>query len=73
MKINKSVFLIKKMDCPAEENIIRMKLDDIDGIKNLEFDIQNRTLHLLHLGNLELVEERIHGLNFDASLLKQRN
>ena len=32
------------MDCPSEENLIRMKLEDISGIENLEFDIANRKL-----------------------------
>lgn len=32
------------MDCPSEENIIRMKLDGAPGIQSLNFDIPNRKL-----------------------------
>ena len=32
------------MDCPSEENMIRMKLDGIEVIRKLEFDIENRNL-----------------------------
>jgi Co/Zn/Cd efflux system component len=40
--VNKTIFEITKMDCPSEENLIRMKLDGISGIVNLDFDIPNR-------------------------------
>jgi len=42
--MNKTIFEISKMDCPSEENIIRIKLDGMPGIKNLTFDIANRKL-----------------------------
>jgi len=40
--MNKTIFEITKMDCPSEENLIRMKLDGISSIANLDFDIPNR-------------------------------
>lgn len=42
--MEKTIFQIAKMDCPSEESLIRMKLDGISGVKNLEFDIPNRIL-----------------------------
>lgn len=36
------------MDCPSEENLIRMKLQGFASIKNLEFDIPNRVLQVFH-------------------------
>ena len=42
--MNKTIFEITKMDCPSEENLIRMKLDGISSIANLDFDIPNRKL-----------------------------
>ncbi|MDD2984637.1 MAG: cation transporter, partial [Crocinitomicaceae bacterium] len=30
--MNKTIFEITKMDCPSEENLIRMKLDGISSI-----------------------------------------
>ena len=67
--MKKSEFLIKKMDCPSEENIIRMKLEDISEIKNVQFDIPNRKLSVFHEGTVEKIEERIYQLNFNSSLL----
>ncbi|MFA7648860.1 MAG: cation transporter, partial [Flavobacteriaceae bacterium] len=40
--MKKTIFEITKMDCPSEENLIRMKLDGISSIVNLDFDIPNR-------------------------------
>ncbi|RUT79646.1 cation transporter [Ancylomarina longa] len=65
----KSVFIISKMDCPSEENIIRMKLDGMPVIKKLDFDIENRTLEVFHSKeNLE-IQARLEDLNLGAKLL----
>jgi hypothetical protein len=42
--MQKTIFNITKMDCPSEEQLIRMKLQKFDEIKSLEFDIPNRKL-----------------------------
>ena len=39
--MNKTIFNITKMDCPSEEQLIRMKLQNFDTVKSLEFDIPN--------------------------------
>jgi len=51
------------MDCPSEENLIRMKLDGISSIKNLDFDIPNRTLTVYHDGQSDTIEQSINSLN----------
>lgn len=68
--MNKSEFLIKKMDCPSEESMIRMKLEGIKEIKSLDFDIPNRKLTVYHNGNIEQITSSIDDLNFNSSLLK---
>lgn len=70
--MNKSEFLIKKMDCPSEENIIRMKLNDIHEIQSLNFDIPNRTLTIYHNGNLNKITDSINDLNFNSSLINSQ-
>lgn len=67
--LNSSVFLITKMDCPSEEQIIRMKLDAITGIHALDFDIPNRKLTVSHHGNVEPITQSLASLNFNSSLL----
>jgi Co/Zn/Cd efflux system component len=61
--MNKTIFEITKMDCPAEENLIRMKLDGISSIANLDFDIPNRKLTIFHSGEIEQIEKSIIELN----------
>ncbi|KXX71837.1 cation diffusion facilitator family transporter [Flammeovirga sp. SJP92] len=61
--MEKTIFKIEQMDCPSEETLIRMKLDGILEIKNLDFDIPNRQLTVYHNGSLESIEEAIIDLN----------
>lgn len=67
--MNRSTFIIKKMDCPSEEHIIRLKLDSIPEITFLDFDIPNRKLTVTHNGNLSTIQQSIDSLNFNSSLL----
>ena len=62
--MKKTIFQIAKMDCPSEESLIRMKLDGISEVRNLEFDIPNRILAVYHTGNLEEIEGSV--LNRDS-------
>ena len=51
------------MDCPSEENLIRMKLDGISSIAHLDFDIQNRKLTVFHGAEIDKIEQSIIELN----------
>ncbi|ETN94285.1 cation transporter [Zhouia amylolytica] len=64
--MKKTVFHISKMDCPSEENLIRMKLDGFSAIKNLDFNISERTLTVFHEGQLNSIEEALEALNLGA-------
>ena len=61
--MNKTIFEITKMDCPSEENLIRMKLDGITSIANLDFDIPNRKLTVFHSGQIGQIEKSVLELN----------
>jgi Co/Zn/Cd efflux system component len=61
--MEKTIFEITKMDCPSEENLIRMKLDGILGIANLDFDIPNRKLTVFHSGETDQIENSVLELN----------
>ena len=51
--MKKSTFIISKMDCPSEEQMIRMKLETYTQVKYLDFDIPNRKLEVYHLEAIE--------------------
>nr|WP_321453106.1 cation diffusion facilitator family transporter [uncultured Carboxylicivirga sp.] len=69
----KSEYHIAKMDCPSEENMIRMKLEGLEVIKKLEFDIENRNLIVFHSDKDEEILKRLESLNFGAKLSKSEN
>ncbi len=44
----KTTFSVAQMDCPAEEQLIRIKLKGIRGVEALAFDIPARSLEVYH-------------------------
>lgn len=68
--MEKTIFQLLKMDCPAEENLVRLKLDEIAAIKNLAFDLPNRQLTVFHEGQLEQIETSIAELNLGGTRLR---
>ncbi len=66
MKQYKSIFHIPKMDCPCEENLIRMKLDGDNNILKLNFDLNSRTLMVLHYGKIDEIVEKLDSLALDS-------
>jgi len=67
--MEKTIFKISKMDCPSEENLIRMKLDEFSSIKSLDFDIPNRKLSVFHDGEIHQIEKAIIGLDLGGQKL----
>ncbi len=53
------------MDCPSEENLIRMKVSDFD-IAKLEFDIDKRTLFVYHTFEISPIEHALVELNLGS-------
>lgn len=68
--MDKSLFEITQMDCAAEENLVRMKLDDVKAIRRLDFDLSVRRLTIYHEGKLDTIEKTIHELDLNTRLLK---
>jgi len=68
--MQKTTFKISKMDCPSEEQMIRMKLADLTNINSLEFDINNRQLTVFHTDNYNQIYQRLDDLSFDTSVIE---
>ena len=58
------------MDCPSEEQLIRMKLTDLSAIHSLDFDIPHRKLIVYHKGADEELFEKLNALNLGTSLIE---
>ena len=65
----KTRFSVPKMDCPSEENLIRMALADASGVGALTFDLNARELTVVHGGSPEDVLARLAPLNLGARVL----
>lgn len=70
MKQYKSTFYISKMDCPCEENLIRMKLDGDSNILKLDFNLNGRILTVIHTGNIDKITAKLYSLSLGSQLQK---
>ncbi|MCX2743319.1 cation transporter [Mangrovivirga sp. M17] len=68
--MEKTIFKISKMDCPSEENLIRMNLDGFPEIESLDFDIPNRKLTVFHNGAINAVEKSLTGLGLGSKKIR---
>lgn len=66
-----TTFSIPKMDCPSEENLIRMALSN-EPAHSLRFDLSKRLLVVSHTGEPERLLECLSPLNFDASIIASK-
>ncbi|MCU6501838.1 cation transporter [Rugamonas sp. A1-17] len=67
---HRSTFLVSQMDCPSEENLIRMALQGLKGVTSLEFDLDKRRLQVVHTEPSEALLQRLSPLNLGASLVE---
>ena len=64
----KTLFVVPRMDCPSEERMIRMAFDGTPGVSELRFDLQARTLTIVHEGDPAPLLERLAPLGLGAAL-----
>jgi Co/Zn/Cd efflux system component len=65
----KTTFHISEMDCPAEEQLIRMKLEGMPEIHSLQFDISGRTLDVYHTGSPDNLSSVLDSLQLGTTLV----
>lgn len=68
--MQKSTFRIEKMDCPSEEQLIRMKIGEFPSVHQLVFDIPGRKLEVFHSGELDLIRSELDKLSLQSALIK---
>ena len=57
-----STFAVPKMDCPSEENMIKMALQGVEGVQSLTFDLPGRKLVAVHRAPVAEVLQRLEPL-----------
>lgn len=68
--MQKSTFRIEKMDCPSEEQLIRMKIGVFPSVHQLVFDIPGRKLEVFHSGELDLIRSELDKLSLQSAYIK---
>lgn len=67
----RSIFRVPGMDCPSEEQMIRLRLSDAP-IEAMDFDLVGRTVVIDHTGDAARILERLEPLGYGATLHESR-
>lgn len=68
--MDRSLFKVTKMDCAAEEHLVRMQLDDMVAVKSLNFDLSARKVTVYHEGGLGEIESALTQLGLGSKLIE---
>jgi len=68
--LKKTVFHLSKMDCSSEEAMVRIKLDGLEAVKHLEFDLGKRNVEVVHEGDFDEIKKRLEELSLGLSLVE---
>ena len=64
--MNQTTYHVEKMDCAAEERLVRMALADVEGVGPLRFDLPARRVVVVHEGDAAPVTDALTGLGLGA-------
>ena len=66
--MKKSVFHVAEMDCPSEESMVRMQLEGVQGVHTLAFDLEGRTVEIVHELDPSEIAGRLEQLSLGSTL-----
>jgi cation transport ATPase len=72
MVLRESLFTVPKMDCPSEERMIRMALDEVAGVQSIRCDLSERQVRVVHGADPQEVSARLERLGLGAALIETR-
>jgi Co/Zn/Cd efflux system component len=64
--MNRTVFHVEKMDCAAEEHLVRMRLEREPAVERLAFDLGARRLTVVHTGSPAPIQAALDELRLGA-------
>ena len=59
------------MDCAAEEQLVRMSLDRLEGVEHVTVDLDRRTVTIGHVAGADDLDAAMSGLGLGAELLER--
>lgn len=71
--VQQTVLSIPKMDCPSEERLVRMALDKNTLIESISFDLNARTVTLLHSDSVPHLLRLLEPLRFGATEIESHD
>lgn len=66
--MKKLTFFVSKMDCPAETELIQLKLNSLPFVEHIEFDLQNHLVNVYHNGDRSQILAALNELNLQSDL-----
>ncbi len=64
-----SRFRVARMDCAAEEQLVRMSLDGVTGVESTAVDLDARTVTVTHRADAAEIKRALDALNLDTRRL----
>ncbi len=68
-RLSRSLYKVSGMDCAAEEELIRLKLMPIPGVRRIEFNLPDREVAVFHNGSVADLTTVLEGLRLGAGLI----
>jgi Co/Zn/Cd efflux system component len=66
--LHQTVFRVGKMDCPSEVEMINLKIARRPEVKQLDFNVNDRILKVIHEGDISQTAEALYSLGLDSRL-----
>ncbi len=68
----RSTFTVPRMDCAAEESLVRMALEGRPAVRSLDVDLAERTVTVVHREQGEAIASALHDLGLGARWISSR-
>ncbi|MDA9589576.1 cation diffusion facilitator family transporter [Opitutales bacterium] len=66
MSLFKSSYQVERLDCPSEEQMIRLKMEGLETILCISVDIQQRRVSVIHRGEVEPISKALSELGLGS-------
>ena len=68
-----TLFRVGKMDCAAEERLVRLRLDAVAGVRRVDVDLDHRTVVIEHEADVAEITAALASLDLDSSELAEHD